>query len=50
MDNFYEWVDVRGCEWRYNLGGWTFFMGGWGWVDMGEGLFWVVGGEEVEWE
>ena len=37
---------VRGGRWIYILGGSEYvniFMGEWGWVEVGGGIFWVVG-------
>ena len=41
---FYELVGLGGDWCRYILvewGGWTFFMGGWGYLRVGGGIFWV---------
>ena len=27
------------------VGGWTFIMGGWGWIGVGVGIFWLGGGD-----
>ena len=45
MGGHFLWVD--GCGWRYILGVWgcvDIFMGRWGWVGVGGGIFSVGGG------
>ena len=32
--NWTGWVVVEVGRWRYILGGWTIFRGGWGWVKV----------------
>ena len=49
MDIFYGWVGVnRGGKDIFWVGGggWTIFMGEWGWLGVDGGIFWVV---RVEW-